>query len=340
MQRLIATLTLVCLLAAIETIDSQAQPQPESSTIDHKDELKSLIELGNTQVSDKQYAACAETYGKAIALLAKPTRDNFEIFYFRGICNERQGKWPDAEADFKKALELYPDQPLVLNYLGYNWVDQGVHLDEALRMLRRAADQRPEDGSILNSLGWANFQLGNFQEAARDLEQAIKLLPDNLDVAKHLGDAYVKLGRADDAKNLLSAVQNRIAANQLNQKVDGLYQTGKYAEAIPLAQQVLAIREKALGPDDPDVATALNTLAILYINQGRYADAEPSVKRALAIYEKALGPDHPSVAMALNNLATLYYNQGRYAEAEPLFKRCWQSKKKRSVLIIQMSRWH
>jgi tetratricopeptide (TPR) repeat protein len=321
MRRFLATLTLICLLAAIEMIDSQAQPQPGSSTTDHKDELKSLIELGNTQRKDGQYVACVETFGKAIALLSKPTRDDFEIFYFRGTCSEREGKWPDAEDDFKKALELYPDQPLVLNYLAYNWVDQGVHLDEALRMLRRAAEQRPDDGSILDSLGWANYRLGNFQEAARYLEQAIKLQPDDPDVAKHLGDAYVKLGRADDAKILRSAVQNRIAADELNKKVVELYQAGKYAEAIPLAQQALAIYEKALGPDHPDVPTALTNLAALHYQQGRYVEAEPLLKRALAIREKALGPDHPDVATALNNLAELYRDQGRYAEAEPLYKR-------------------
>ncbi len=325
MRRLLATLTLICLLAAIEMIDTQAQPQPGSSTTDHKDELKSLIALGNTQREDSQYAACVETYGKAIALLAKPTRDNFEIFYFRGICSERQGKWPDAEDDFKKALELYPDQPLVLNFLGYNWVDQGVHLDEALRMLRRAAEQRPDDGYILDSLGWANYRLGNFQEAARYLEQAIKLLPDDPNVAKHLGDAYAKLGRTNEAENLWSAAQKRSAeksaADELHQRIIELYRAGRYAEAIPLAQQMLAIQEKALGPDHPGVATWLNNLALLFKEQGRYAEAEPLLKRALAIHEKALGPDHPDVATALSSLAELYRNQGRYVEAEPLCKR-------------------
>ena len=86
-------------------------------------------------------------------------------------------------------------------------------------------------------------------------------------------------------------------------------------------QARLAIHEKALGPDHPDVATSLNNLAVLYQAQGRYGDAEPLYKRALAIREKALGPDHPDVAQSLNNLAELYKDQGRYADAEPLFKR-------------------
>jgi len=109
-------------------------------------------------------------------------------------------------------------------------------------------------------------------------------------------------------------------ADALEKKVAALYQAGKYAEAIPLAQQLLAIREKALGPDHPDVATALNILGWLYDKDGRYADAEPLLERSLAIVE-ALGPDSPDVATALSYLAALYEDQSRDADAEPLRKR-------------------
>ncbi|MFY9894662.1 MAG: tetratricopeptide repeat protein [Xanthobacteraceae bacterium] len=110
-------------------------------------------------------------------------------------------------------------------------------------------------------------------------------------------------------------------ADELNKKIIELFNSGKIAEAIPPAQQVLAIREKALGPDHPDVAQALHNLAVLYGQQGRYAEAAPLLKRALAIREKALGPDHLDVATTLNDLAHLYVEQGRHAEAEPLCKR-------------------
>jgi CHAT domain-containing protein/Tfp pilus assembly protein PilF len=116
-----------------------------------------------------------------------------------------------------------------------------------------------------------------------------------------------------------AAPRDEVAA--LQAKADELYRTGKYADAIPLAQRVLALREKALGPNHPDVALALNNLAVLYLNQGRYADAEPLYRRALAMKETALGRDHPDVALFLHNLASLYRKQGRYADAEPLFKR-------------------
>ena len=110
-------------------------------------------------------------------------------------------------------------------------------------------------------------------------------------------------------------------ASKLDDQADALYEKGRYAEAEPLYKRSLAIREKALGPDHPDVAASLNNLALLYDQQGRHVDAEPLYKKALAIWEKALGPDHPDVATALNNLALLYDAQGRYADAEPLYRR-------------------
>ena len=109
--------------------------------------------------------------------------------------------------------------------------------------------------------------------------------------------------------------------NELNKQIMLLHKAGQYLEAIPLAQRVLVIREKVLGRDHPDVATALNNLAVLYLHQGRYADAEPLYERALTIRETAFGSEHPDIAASLNNLAGLYLHQGRYAKAEPLFQR-------------------
>ena len=110
-------------------------------------------------------------------------------------------------------------------------------------------------------------------------------------------------------------------AARLNEKVAQFYSQGRYQEAIPVARRLLAINEKALGPDHPNVATSLNDLAVLYDSLGDYARAEPLFKRSLAIYEKALGPDHPDVATNLNNLGMLYDSLGDYPRAEPLYKR-------------------
>src|SRR4029453_7166408 len=86
----------------------------------------------------KMFAECADVYAKGVETIGTPEKPNWTIFYFRGICYERSKQWPKAEADLKKALELFPDQPHVLNYLGYSWVDQGLNLDEGMRMIRRA----------------------------------------------------------------------------------------------------------------------------------------------------------------------------------------------------------
>jgi tetratricopeptide (TPR) repeat protein len=166
---------------------------------EHPKSVEAFSALASLQRNAKNFAEAAETYGKAITLLDKPDRGNWTLFYFRGICYERSKQWPKAEADFKEALTLFPEQPLVLNYLGYSWVDQGVNLDEAFKMLQKAVDLSPTDGYIVDSLGWANFKLGHYDEAARLLEKAIELKPADPVVNDHLGDAYWRLGRKLDA---------------------------------------------------------------------------------------------------------------------------------------------
>jgi len=89
---------------------------------------------------------------------------------------------------------------MVLNYLGYSWVDRGMNLDEAFKMLRKAVELRPNDGYIVDSLGWAHYKLGRYEEALRDLEQAIELRPADPVINDHLGDVYWKTGRKLEAK--------------------------------------------------------------------------------------------------------------------------------------------
>ena len=162
-------------------------------------DVDALSSLAGLQRSAKKYPEAAATYDRAIAAVGIPQRDNWTLFYFRGICFERDKQWPKAEADFRKALELYPDQPLVLNYLGYSWVDQGVNLEEAFKMLRRAVELQPDDGYIVDSLGWAHFKLGQFAEAAETLERAITLKPADPVLNDHLGDAYWRVNRRTEA---------------------------------------------------------------------------------------------------------------------------------------------
>jgi tetratricopeptide (TPR) repeat protein len=185
-------------LDALGRSDDAVKKLKEIVAANPKD-IDALSALGSLQRSAKKFDDASETYTKAIDLLGKPDRSNWTLFYFRAICFERTKRWPKAEADFKTALELFPDQPLVLNYLGYSWVDQGVNLDEAFKMLRRAVDLRPTDGYVVDSLGWAHFKLGHYEEATRELEKAIELKPADPVVNDHLGDAYWHTGRKLDA---------------------------------------------------------------------------------------------------------------------------------------------
>lgn len=162
-------------------------------------DVEALSALAELQRSTKKYVEAAATYDQAIAAVGIPQRDNWTLFYFRGICYERSKQWPKAEADFKEALELYPDQPLVLNYLGYSWVDQGLNLEEAFKMLRKAVELRPNDGYIVDSLGWAHFKLGQYAEATDTLEKAVSLKPADPVLNDHLGDAYWRVNRRIEA---------------------------------------------------------------------------------------------------------------------------------------------
>jgi len=158
-----------------------------------------LSALGNLQRAHKQYGQAIETYSRVLAKASAPEKANWPIYYFRGISYEREKKWPQAQADLMQALALFPDQPLVLNYLGYSWVDQGMNLEEAFNMLQRAVELRPNDGYIVDSLGWANYKLGRIEEAVKQLERAIDLKPSDPVINDHLGDAYWRAGRKLEA---------------------------------------------------------------------------------------------------------------------------------------------
>jgi tetratricopeptide (TPR) repeat protein len=168
---------------------------------DPKD-LEAIMALGNVERGHKKFADCAQTYTKGIDVIAANTesKPNWVYYYFRGICEERSKNWDKAEVDMKKALEIQPEQPHVLNYLGYSWIDRGTNLDEAMKMIKRAVDQRPDDGYIVDSLGWAYYRIGSYEEAVKTLERAIGLKPEDPTVNDHLGDAYWRVGRTLEAK--------------------------------------------------------------------------------------------------------------------------------------------
>lgn len=163
------------------------------------DDMRAYLALGGVHASRKDYAAAAALYERAVARIDEPTQADWNVFYQRGIAYERLKQWSRAEPNFKKALELNPDQPQVLNYLGYSWVDMNMNLDQGLEMIKRAVELRPSDGYIVDSLGWAYYRLERFDDAVRELERAVNLMPNDPILADHLGDAYWRVGRRLEA---------------------------------------------------------------------------------------------------------------------------------------------
>ncbi|HEY8262851.1 MAG TPA: tetratricopeptide repeat protein [Methyloceanibacter sp.] len=186
-------------LNSLERVD-ESKTLLDSLIAKNPKDVRPLDALGNIMRSHERYGEARDAYSRAIALIPKPTKDNWALYYSRGVSNERLKDWPAAEADLKKALALSPEESVVLNYLGYSWVDQGMHLKTAMDYIRKAVKLKPEDGYYVDSLGWAYFRLGNLPAAVEQLERAVELRPDDPVINDHLGDAYWRIGRKLEAK--------------------------------------------------------------------------------------------------------------------------------------------
>jgi len=186
-------------LNALERVEDASALLEELIAENPKD-VRPLDALGNILRSHERYREAREYYSRALELVPAPVKDNWTLYYSRGVCSERLKEWPAAEADFKKALALAPDESLVLNYLGYSWVDQGQNLKRAMGYIRKAVRLKPDDGYYVDSLGWAYYRLGKFPSAVEHLERAVELKPDDPIINDHLGDAYWKVGRTLEAK--------------------------------------------------------------------------------------------------------------------------------------------
>ncbi len=177
--------------AAIEALRSVVRQAP--------DYLEGHLALGDALRGEEIYEDCIAAYKDALALIETPQRTHWPIFYSRGICNERSKQWPDAESDFRTALELQPDQPLVLNYLGYSLIEKRQKMDEAEAMIRKAVAERPDDAYITDSLGWVLYLTGRYEEAVEPMERAAELLPVDPIINDHLGDVLWTVGRKVEA---------------------------------------------------------------------------------------------------------------------------------------------
>jgi tetratricopeptide (TPR) repeat protein len=187
----------------LDTLDrtDEAIAQLKAIAAEQPDAVAAEVQLGDILRNKKRYAEAVTAYDEAIRrATGAGLPERWSLFYDRGVALERSGQWQRAEQDLQHALELKPDQPLVLNYLGYSWIDRGENLDKGLKMIEKAVELRPEDGYILDSLGWAHYRMGDYAGAVEQLEKAIELVPQDPTINDHLGDAYWQSGRMNEAR--------------------------------------------------------------------------------------------------------------------------------------------
>lgn len=177
---------------AIAVLKDLAAERPERTD--------AITRLGDIYRYAKRYAEAIPAYTTALERIGTPQERHWPLLYARAMCYEKTRQWPQAEADLQAALKLRPDEPSLLNFLGYSWIDRGEHLDKARAMVERAVELRPRDGYIVDSLGWALYTLGDYEAAVAKLERAVELKPVDPTINDHLGDAYWRAGRRVEAR--------------------------------------------------------------------------------------------------------------------------------------------
>ena len=184
-------------------LDMKDYKNAKKYLIDLKDFKSNRMDLfykmGELYHSKKDYVKAIQSFNSGINLIKEKKKANWYMYYSRGMSYERANKWEKAEKDFLYALELYPDQPLVLNYLGYTWIDLGKNLEKAKELINKAVKLRPNDGYFVDSLGWAHYRMGNYKEAVLKLEKAVTLIPNDPIINDHLGDALWRAGFQNEA---------------------------------------------------------------------------------------------------------------------------------------------
>ena len=172
----------------------------EKVSNDNPYDYRPFIQIGDLHRSLKIWDKAILAYSKALSLIPEVQNSDWIIYYSRGIAYEQSKDWKSAELDFLQALNLSPNQPFVMNYLGYAWAEQGIHLIKANSLIVKAVKQRPRDGYIADSFGWVLYQTGDYKKAIPVLERAVRLRPNDATINDHLGDAYWKVGRFLEAR--------------------------------------------------------------------------------------------------------------------------------------------
>lgn len=212
---------------AISLLRQLAAARPESPD--------ALVTLGEVLRKHERFTEAAEVFDAAFKRIGKVDSRHWALFYSRGIALERSKQWSRAESDFLRALELEPDQPYVLNYLGYSWVEQGINLDKARGMIEKAVSLRPNDGYIVDSLGWVLYRTGDYKAAVLQLERAVELRPDDPTINDHLGDALWRVGREAEARFQWQRALNLATEDKARDEISQKLHAGLPAAAAALS---------------------------------------------------------------------------------------------------------
>ncbi len=195
-------------MAAVESALDEARLAKNDAAVAHltaltasdPDDAEAWTALGDTYRSMSKWPAAAAAYDRAVSLHDAAKTDSWPLYFARAVAEQGNQNWSAAEIDLKRALLLSPNEPTLLNYLGYTWVDQNRNIPEALAMLEKAHTLKPTDGYIADSVGWAYYKLGRFADAAKALQTAVELVPGDPTINDHLGDAYWRVGRKLEAQ--------------------------------------------------------------------------------------------------------------------------------------------
>lgn len=223
----------------LNSLDRVSEAKTILETLSKRDpkDVRPLEALGNIARSRKDYPDAIKYFTRVIELVGKPDERDWGYYYARGTAYERVKNWPAAESDLKRALALSPEQPLVLNYLGYSWIDRGLNMKEGMKLIEKAVELKPDDGYIVDSLGWAHYKQGNYKDAVRYLERAVEIKPDDPTLNDHLGDAYWQVGREREARFQWSQALTLSPEPEDEAKIKA-----KLASGLPMKAQVKSMK--------------------------------------------------------------------------------------------------
>ena len=218
-----AGLALGALLGRLERVD-EARAEFRRLGDRFPARVGALSALGQLLATAKQYEQAVAVYSEALDRLDRLETHHWPLLYGRGAALERSGRWEQAEHDLQRALALAPAQPFILNYLAYSWIEQGQRLEEARAMAAQAVELRPDNGFIIDSLGWAHYRLGDYETAVETLERAMAAQPGDPVITSHYGDALWRTGRRPEARmqwrNALRADPDPELAAEIERKLE------------------------------------------------------------------------------------------------------------------------